>query len=168
MTHTPYRIVTYIHLNIFIYTWTFQCIFSIMDCIILNSCLHNNKCIYKHTVCENTCSSQQWSHCSSLFTVDLEHVFSHWLSCPWDCYHRDIHCVKSVHIRSYSGPYFSAFVSLFIQSECGKMWTRITPNTDTFHVVIFRSMSNTYDGGFLRKYLRQGSKYTSVCYYIYH
>ena len=40
-------------------------------------------------------------------------------------------------------PYFPAFglnkerygVSLRIQSECGKMWTRITLNTDTFHAV---------------------------------
>ena len=31
------------------------------------------------------------------------------------------HCVKIVLIQSYS--------------ECGKMWTRITPNTDTFHAV---------------------------------
>ena len=42
------------------------------------------------------------------------------------------HSVKSVHIRSYSGPYFPAFglntekysVSLRIQSECGKIRTR--------------------------------------------
>ena len=47
----------------------------------------------------------------------------------------------SVRIRSYSGPDFSAFkldtkkysVSLRIQSECGKIWTRITPNTETFY-----------------------------------
>ena len=53
------------------------------------------------------------------------------------------HCVKSVRIRSYSGPYFPAFglnterygVSLRIQSECGKMRTTITLNTDTFHAV---------------------------------
>ena len=58
-------------------------------------------------------------------------------ACPFDC-------VKSVHIRSYSGPYFPAFglnterysVSLRIQSECGKIWTRITPNTDTFYAVL--------------------------------
>ena len=48
------------------------------------------------------------------------------------------HCVKSVRIRSYSGPHSPAFglrysVSLHIQSECGKMRTRITPNTDTFY-----------------------------------
>ena len=51
--------------------------------------------------------------------------------------------MKSVRIRSYSGPYFPAFrlttercfVSLHIQSECGKMRTRITPSTDTFHAV---------------------------------
>ena len=55
-----------------------------------------------------------------------------------------IHCVKSVRIRSYSGPYFLAFglyterhgVSLHIQSECGKIRTRITRNIDTFHEVI--------------------------------
>ena len=49
------------------------------------------------------------------------------------------HCVKSVRIRSYSGPYFTAFglnteryrVSFRIQSECGK----ITPNMDNFHAV---------------------------------
>ena len=51
------------------------------------------------------------------------------------------HCVKSVHIRSYSGPYFRASglnterygVSLHIQSECGKIRTRISPNTGTFY-----------------------------------
>ena len=49
---------------------------------------------------------------------------------------------KSVRIWSYFGPYFPAFglnaerygVSLRIQSECGKMRTRITPNRDTFRV----------------------------------
>ena len=62
------------------------------------------------------------------------------------------HYVKSVRIRSFSGPYFPAFglnterygVSLRIQSECGKIRTRKTPrkirtsktpNTDTFHAV---------------------------------
>ena len=52
--------------------------------------------------------------------------------------------VKIVRIRSYSGPYFPAFglntercgVSLRIQSECGKMGTRRSPNTDTFYAVI--------------------------------
>ena len=62
----------------------------------------------------------------------------------------EAHCVKSVHIRSYSGLYFPAFglntnrywlntkrysVSLRIQSECGKIRTRINPNTDTFYAV---------------------------------
>ena len=36
--------------------------------------------------------------------------------------------MKSVHIRGYS---------LCIQSECGKMHTKITPNTDTFYAVIY-------------------------------
>ena len=49
------------------------------------------------------------------------------------------HCVKSVRIRSYSGPHFPVFglyterysISLRIQSKCGQMRTRITPNKDT-------------------------------------
>ena len=55
----------------------------------------------------------------------------------------DTHCVKGARIRSYSRPYFPAFrldverysVSLRIQSECGKIQTRITPDTDTFQAV---------------------------------
>ena len=51
--------------------------------------------------------------------------------------------MKCVLIRSYSGPYFPAFglnterysVALRIQSECGKIRTRITPNMDTFDAV---------------------------------
>ena len=55
-----------------------------------------------------------------------------------------IHCVKSVHIRGYSGRHFLAFrlnverysISFHIQSKCGKMRTKITPNTDTFYAMI--------------------------------
>ena len=50
---------------------------------------------------------------------------------------------KSVHIWSFSDPYFPAFglnterysVFLRLQSECGKIRTRKTPNTDTFYAV---------------------------------
>ena len=58
------------------------------------------------------------------------------------------HCVKCFRIRSVSGPYSPEFglnteryvsvfggVSLGIQSECGKIRTRKTPDTDTFHAV---------------------------------
>ena len=47
------------------------------------------------------------------------------------------HCVKNARIRSYYGPHFPAFGlnTLRIRSECGKIWTRITPNTDTFYAV---------------------------------
>ena len=56
---------------------------------------------------------------------------------------RNFHCVKSVLIRSYSGPYFPAFglnterygVSLRIHCECREIWTIITPNTDSFYAV---------------------------------
>ena len=57
---------------------------------------------------------------------------------------RFLHCVKSVRIRSFSGPYFPAFglntekysVYLPIQSECGKIQTKKTPNTDTFYAIL--------------------------------
>ena len=59
------------------------------------------------------------------------------------CFPTEWHCVKSVRIRIFSGPHFRAFglnterygVSLRIQSECGKMRTRITPNTGTFYAM---------------------------------
>ena len=68
-------------------------------------------------------------------------------------------CVKSVRTRSYSGLHFPAFglnaerysVSLRIQFECGKMQTRITPNTDTFYAV--RNIQNT----FKERLLHEGS-----------
>ena len=51
-----------------------------------------------------------------------------------------IHSIKSVRIRSYSGLHFPSFglntETLRIESECGKMQTRITLNTDTFHAVM--------------------------------
>ena len=55
-----------------------------------------------------------------------------------------VHCVKSVCIRSSSGPYFLALrliterysVSLRIQSKYGKIRTRITPDTETFYAVV--------------------------------
>ena len=51
---------------------------------------------------------------------------------------------ENVPIRSYSCLYIPAFrlntkrygVSLRIQSECGEIRTRITPNADTFYAVL--------------------------------
>ena len=45
-------------------------------------------------------------------------------------YFRKLHCVKSVFIQSYSGPYSD------IQSKYGKIQTRVTLNTDTFYTVL--------------------------------
>ena len=55
----------------------------------------------------------------------------------------DSHCMKSVRIRSYSGPYIPTFglntercgLFLRIQSGCGEIRARITPNTGTFYAV---------------------------------
>ena len=52
--------------------------------------------------------------------------------------------MKSVRIQSFSGPYFLEFelnrercgLSLGIHYECGKIRSRKSPNTDTFHIVI--------------------------------
>ena len=64
------------------------------------------------------------------------------------------HCVKSVRIWSFSGPYLPAFglntefglsldkVSHRIQSECGKIRTKKTPNTDTFHAVLYARINS--------------------------
>ena len=57
---------------------------------------------------------------------------------------RKSNCVKNAPIWSYSCPHLPTFglnterygVSVRIQSEYGKMRTRITPNTDTFYAVI--------------------------------
>ena len=54
-----------------------------------------------------------------------------------------VYCAKSVRIRRFSGPYFPAFgldtercrVCPRIQSECGNMRARKSPNTDTFQAV---------------------------------
>ena len=54
-----------------------------------------------------------------------------------------LHCAKSVRIRRFFGPNYSAVrlnmeiysVNLQIQSECGKMRTRKTPNMDTFYAM---------------------------------
>ena len=64
-----------------------------------------------------------------------------------------MYCVKSVHIRSFSGPYFPAFrlnmekysVSLRIQSERGKIRTRRTLNTDIFYAVMLSTFKHFID-----------------------
>ena len=56
---------------------------------------------------------------------------------------RKFDSVKSVRIRSFTSPYFPAFglnteiyrVNLPIKSECGKIRTKKTLNTDTFYTV---------------------------------
>ena len=73
-----------------------------------------------------------------------------------------LHCVKIIRIRDFSGSYFPAFglnterysVSLRIRSECGKVQTRTTPNTDAFHAVLFnkiRQFDDDKTSGLLNK-----------------
>ena len=61
----------------------------------------------------------------------------------WSIFFVKMHCVKGVRIRSYSGPAFGLNterygVSRRIHSERGEIRTRITPNTDNFHVVMIK------------------------------
>ena len=72
--------------------------------------------------------------------------------------------LKSVRVRSFSGPCFPAFglnterysVSLCIQSECGKIRARKTLNTDTLHTA-----SSTY---FLSEFLTESvTVHVSIC-----
>ena len=69
--------------------------------------------------------------------------FNRILNKPLKLVFKNCHYVKSTNIWRISGPYFPAFrlnmercgVSLRIQSKCGRIRTRKTPNTDTFHAV---------------------------------
>ena len=62
---------------------------------------------------------------------------------------RDVHCVKRVCILGFSGLYFTAFglntgiyeINLRIQSKCGKIQTRKTPNTDTVYAMNISQLS---------------------------
>ena len=59
-------------------------------------------------------------------------------------------CVKSFHIKSFSGPFFPALglntesysVNIRIRCKCGKIWTRKSPNTDTFYAVNYFTIIN--------------------------
>ena len=67
-------------------------------------------------------------------------VLKGWYFSFWNSRHniKVWHCVKSARIRSYScphTPYLSAFSCVPNEYECGKMRTRITPNTVTFYKV---------------------------------
>ena len=75
----------------------------------------------------------------------------------WQLLVNQWHCAKSVRIWSHSGPNFPAFglnteryvISLLIQSECRKMQTRITRNSETFHAVWKTKLSNKSNEYFL-------------------
>ena len=84
---------------------------------------------------------------STFWLVEINMLQKRLLSCSFKRSLKNKYCVKSVRIRSFSGPYFPAFelnkerysVSLRIPSECRKIRTRKTPNRDTFHVVKYKS-----------------------------
>ena len=78
------------------------------------------------------------------------------------------HCVKSVHIHSYSGSHFLTFglnteryrVSLRIQFEWGKMRARITLTTGTFHIMV--GIPDTVENNKLKENVAQVLKKVDV------
>ena len=55
-----------------------------------------------------------------------------WTSLKFFTFYFTSHCIKSVNNRSFAGTSFTAF-GLKFQSECGKIRTRKTLNTNTFY-----------------------------------
>ena len=71
--------------------------------------------------------------CNSLLNLHLYQNLKHnW--CFFSCVLFSIQCVKIVRIWSFSSLHFPPF-GLNIQAKCAKIWTRKTPNTDTFYTV---------------------------------
>ena len=79
--------------------------------------------------------------------------FSIWTSQPQNVFYLLLfHCGKSVRIWSFFDSYFPAFglnakrcfIPLRIQWDCGKIRTRRTPNTDTFHTVFIINVHPCY------------------------
>ena len=60
----------------------------------------------------------------------------------------NIHCVKSVRIWSFSGPYFAAFG---LNTERYRISHRIQSNTDTFYAVITRHLVFLVENNNLRR-----------------
>ena len=70
-------------------------------------------------------------------------------------YYKVNHCVKSVRIQSFSGPYFPVFFG--IQSEYGKIRIRKTQNTNTFHAVKMFSDAREYWKSYTKTSLGEGN-----------
>ena len=56
--------------------------------------------------------------------------------------------LKSVHVQSFSGPYFPALGLNARKCENGKMRTRRSPNTDTFHAVYMATNREKFCGDY--------------------
>ena len=91
----------------------------------------------------------------TLFSLFLKSSKAFSVSLSRACYssNHELHCVKSVRIQNFSGPCFPVFglnreiysVNIRIQSGCGKIRTRKTPNMDTFYRVLLLAKLRSYD-----------------------
>ena len=91
--------------------------------------------------------------------------------CPRAPLQIEKHCMKRVRIRNFSGPYFPAFglnmnrygVSLRIQSERGKIWTRKTPNNLTA-TCRFSQIGNTCFRYYRNSFSLRGTVFAKLLY----
>ena len=104
---------------------------------------------------------EQFSHTARLMTLKKfqRRIWNRVKNLWWKVFlWKKPHSVKSVRIRNYSGPHFPAFrlnteryfASLHIRSECGKMRTRITPNTENCYAVTLINKAVRFRGFWFR------------------
>ena len=115
-------------------------------------------------------------HSRNLCQIALPNIW--WLMLIDKSWHAR-HYVKNIRIRSFSGPFFSAFgldterypVSLRIQPKCRKIRTRKTPNRDAFYavrVVRLKTRDNWFGILFFQTLCRILGMMRSVCSSVIH
>ena len=117
--------------------------------------------IYWNSPCES------WFIVKSGKSINLKTCFNGFLF-----FKNDLHSVKSICIRSYSGLHFPTFrlnterysVSLRIQSKCWRIRTRITLNTDTCHAVLFTALTRGIISGIITINLQRESRKQSALF----
>ena len=107
--------------------------FFMLYCLFSLSSPQMGKWFYRHKQTLNSVKPAQESSSENLWKKNTTRLTNFYF-----------HCVKCVHIQSFSAPYFPAFglyfphsINLYIQSKIGKIQTRKNLNTNTFQVSFF-------------------------------
>ena len=128
ITKATYKILVFLFFSIFCvrHSWNLCKLDQVKYC-----CVHNIVTGLK----QDTCSRHSYGVKDFIWKLNVFSLM--------------VHYVESARIGSFSGPYFSVFelntnryeISVRVQSKCGKIRTRKTPNLDTFHVVVLSSLA---------------------------